>query len=120
MVSQPLPPADNEHRLHKEFNDRRRHIHEGERRKDKQKLMPECSCIMVLNGIEQVAIEEAEPHGDADLSLIDQHEENDHCHTDAPLWCCERTERPAASSPGVFGVDITVGAPRDLATRTRL
>ena len=29
MVSQPSPPADDEHRLGKEFNDRRRYIQEG-------------------------------------------------------------------------------------------
>jgi hypothetical protein len=52
MVGQPSPPADDQHRLREEFNDRRRHIQEGKRREDEQQLMPERNRIVVLNGVE--------------------------------------------------------------------
>ena len=109
VVSQPLAPADDEHRLRKEFNDRSCHIEKSKRREDKQQLMPECRCIVVLNGIEQVAIEEVEPHNDADLSLIDQHEDSDHRHTEPPLKCCKWTEGPDVRAVDFISSKIPVG-----------
>jgi hypothetical protein len=47
--------------------------------------MPERNRIVVLNRIEQVAVEEVQPYNYSDLSLIDEHEENDHRNTDPPL-----------------------------------
>ena len=85
VISQPSPPTDDEHRLREEFDDCRSHIHEGKRREDEQELMPERNRIVVLNRIEQVAVEEVQPYNYADLSLIDEHEENDHRNTDPPL-----------------------------------
>src|SRR5262249_414981 len=76
---------------------------------------PECSCIVVLNGIEQVAVEEVEPYDDADLSLIDQHEENDHRHTEPPLERCKWTKGPDAKAVNFISIEIPVGDPHDLA-----
>src|SRR5262245_12507813 len=115
MVSQPSPPADDEHRLRKEFNNGRRHIHKSKRREDKQQLMPECSCIVVLNCIEQVAIEEVESNNDANLSLIDQHEENDDRRAEPPLRCRKWTKGPDAKAVNFISIEILVGDPHDLA-----
>src|ERR1700734_4059501 len=92
MVSQPSPPADDEQRLRKEFNDRRRHIHQSERDENEQQLKPEWSCIAFCTGIEQLPIEEVEPHNHADFSLTDQHEDNDHRHPEPPLQRCKWTK----------------------------
>ena len=115
MVGQPPPPADDEHRLHEEFDDRDRHINEGPRREDEQELLPERGLVAVLNGIEPVAVEEVQPHHDADLGLIDQHEENDHRDGDAPLQCRIRAKRPDARPSGLIGIEVLVGDPHDLA-----
>ena len=69
---------------------------------------------------EQVSIEEVEPHNDADLSLIDQHEENDHSHTEPPLERCKWTEGPDAKAVNFISIEIPVGDPHDLADGVKL
>jgi hypothetical protein len=54
------------------------------------------------------------------LSLIDQHEENDHRHTDPPLKCCERAEGPDARTMKFISIEIPVRDPHDLTDRARL
>ena len=76
--------------------------------------MPERNRIVVLNCIEQIAVEEVQPYNYADLSLIDEHEENDHRNTDPPLQRRKRTEGPDPHPAGFISVEIPVGDPHDL------
>jgi hypothetical protein len=117
MVGQPAPPADHQHHLGEEFEHRHRDVDEGPGRKDEQELAPELRRIARLDGVEPVAIEEAQPQQDADLGLIEQHEKDHHRDRDAPLERGEAPERPDARLAGLLGVEVTVGDAHDLLDR---
>ncbi len=80
----------------------------------------EGSGIVVLDSVEQVAVEEVEPQDDADLCLIDEDEKNNHRCADPPLQCGEVTKRPDAGPTGFFGVKVAVGDPHDLLDHAEL
>ena len=106
--------------LDEELNDGHRHIEERIGREDQQELMPERRLVAVLNGIEPGAIEEIQPHDDADLGLIDEDEKDDHGYGDAPLRRCVGGKRPDAGASCFAGIKIAVGDPRDLLHSARI
>ncbi len=76
--------------------------------------MPERGGVLVLQGIEQVAVEEGYPDRDTDLGLIDEDQKDHHGDRDAALRGGERPEWPDARLGAVGGIKEAVGDPGDL------
>ena len=76
---------------------------------DRQQQRPECCRVLLLYGVEPVAIEEGQPHGDADLSLIDEHQHHNHGDGDGALAGGEARQRPDARLAKVMLVEIEIG-----------
>src|SRR4051812_41301136 len=111
IVRQPPPPADCKGRLHDIFDDGARDVDESPGGKDKEEQLPEIVRILLLDGVEPIAVEERETNGDADLRLIDEHKKNDHRHGKTPLQRSKRAKRPDARLRFVACIEIAVGDP---------
>ena len=114
MIGQPSAPAQHQHLLHEQFDNRHTHQKKSVRREHEQKLFPEHGFVALLNGVEPGAIEEIQPYRDGNLGLIDDDEEHDHRRGDAPLQRLVSGKRPDAGTRHFAGVEIAVGDAHDL------
>ncbi len=120
VVGQPASPADNQHVLYEKLDHGHRHVNKCPWREDEHQLIPERRFVATFDGIKPGAIEEVEPHQNADLGLIDDDEKHHHGDGDQPLRAGVDREGPDACLRAVVGVEVAIGDPRDLFDRRQL
>ena len=114
VLGEPAAPAQNEVRLNDIFGDRRGDIDERQGREAEQKLGPKHAGVHLLQRVVIVAADEGERDGDADYSLIEQHQDDDRDDGDERFGRPEGWKRPDAHFARGVAVEIQIGDPRHL------
>ena len=88
-------------------------VHGGERHEDPQELIPEGVGVLVLEGVEEVAREEVEAHGERHLGEVDADQHGQEHGADAALGGAHRAEQGNAYQAVGARLEIAVGDGHD-------
>ncbi len=105
---QPAPPADDEIGGDDIFDHQRGDIDEGPGHEHPEQKLPELRAVFRLDGVEEIAVEEIQPHGDRHFRLVDQDEKDHHAGRQIPLDGPE-AERAVRGDGPVVGAEIAIG-----------